>query len=137
MSTSASPSKALRIGLWIVQILLGLAFLAIGSMKLFTPIDDLVKQGMTFASDNPWLPRFIGTSEVLGALGLILPSVTRIMPKLTVAAAAGLIAVMVLAVGYHVAIEKAPAHAAGPIVFALLLGFVLWGRAKAAPIAAR
>ena len=58
---------------------------------------------MTWMYDlSPTLHWISGTAEILGGLGLILPSVTRIMPKLTVYAAYGLALVMVLAAGYHV-----------------------------------
>ena len=42
--------------------------------------------------------RFVGTSELLGALGLILPLVTGILPWLTVLAAAGLAVIQLLAI---------------------------------------
>ncbi len=46
--------------------------------------------------------RFIGVAEILGALGLILPLATGIAPWLTVAAAIGLVIVMVSAAIFSV-----------------------------------
>ena len=44
---------------------------------------------------------FIGVSELLGGLGLILPYATGIAPILTPVAALGLGLVMILAAGFH------------------------------------
>lgn len=136
MSSSSQPSKGLNIGLWVLQVLLGLAFIASGLMKLTTPIDDLVKAGMTWAAEMPWLPRFIGLSEFLGGLGLILPAATRILPILTPIAASLLTVVMVLAVGVHLAAGDV-AHSPPAFILGALSAFVAFGRFKKAPIAAR
>jgi len=47
------------------------------------------------------LVRFIGVSELAGALGLILPAATRIRPGLTPLAALGLSTIMALAMLFH------------------------------------
>jgi hypothetical protein len=92
---------------------------------------------MVWPGDVPAaLVRFIGVSELLGAIGLVLPSLTRIQPRLTPLAAAGLVLVMILAALFHASRGEwgaLPIHA----VFAALAGFVAWGRWKAAPIAPR
>jgi len=129
-------NKKLNVALWVVQVLLALVFLMSGGMKLTAPVADLIAQGMTWAEGREWLPRFIGASEVLGALGLIIPAATRIMPKLTGVAAAALTLVMVLAFGTHLAMGDM-AHAPPSLVLGSLAAFVAWGRLKAAPIAAR
>lgn len=129
-------NKKLNVGLWVVQGLLALVFLMSGGMKLTAPIATLIAQGMTWAEGREWLPRFIGASEVLGAIGLILPAATRIMPKLTGVAAAALALVMVLALGTHVAMGDL-AHAPPSVVLGALAAFVAWGRLKAAPIPSR
>jgi uncharacterized membrane protein YphA (DoxX/SURF4 family) len=131
--TTAKPSKALHITLWIAQVLLAAMFLMAGAMKLSQPIDQL-------ATSLPWvtqvpagLVRFIGLAEVLGGLGLVLPSLLRIQPRLTVLAAIGLVLVMVLAAGFHLSRGESPM--VGPnLVIALLAAFVAWGRSKKAPI---
>ncbi|MCC7111792.1 MAG: DoxX family protein [Deltaproteobacteria bacterium] len=135
-STAKTPSKGLNIGLWVVQALLALAFIGSGMMKLTTPVDELIKMGMTWAADMPWLPKFIGLSEVLGGLGLILPAATRILPILTPVAAALLTLVMVLGVGVHVATGDI-AHSPPAFILGALSAFVAYGRSKLAPIAAR
>ncbi len=132
-SLTSSTSPRWHIALWILQVLLALAFLASGGMKLTTPIDELVKMGMTWAADMPWLPRFIGASEVAGGLGLVLPAATRIAPVLTPIAAAALCFVMVLGVGVH-AFSSDIAHAPPAFILGVLCAVVAYGRLVRAPI---
>src|SRR5437667_10795660 len=75
--------------LWIVQGLLALLFLFAGSMKLILPVEMMTAQ-MPLPLPGLFL-RFIGTAEVAGALGLILPGLLRIRPMLTPLAACGLV----------------------------------------------
>lgn len=118
--------RPLHIALWIVQGLLALAFGAAGFMKLMTPIAALAT-AMPWVESAPWLVRFIGVAEVLGAVGLILPSATRVVPQLTVWAAAGLNTIMVLALGLHVYRSEWSALTA-PFVLGVMASFVVWGR---------
>jgi uncharacterized membrane protein YphA (DoxX/SURF4 family) len=114
--------------LWIVQALLALLFLFAGVAKLVMPVEEMTK--------DIQLPglflRFIGVVEILGALGLILPSLLRIRAGLTPLAAAGLVIVMIgatlisLMIGVVVALM--------PFVTGLLAAFVAYGRWKLAPI---
>lgn len=135
-SPSVPASKGLNIALWIVQVLLGVAFLGAGFMKATTPIADL-------ATKMSWVPvvgeamtRFIGVSELLGGIGLILPAATRIQPKLTGIAGAALALVMVLAAGTHVYLGEFGVIGVN-VVLGGLAGFVAWGRLVKAPIQAR
>src|SRR5947209_8719262 len=84
-------SKKLGAALWTVQGLLALLFLFAGSMKLVMPLEMLTEQ-----SPLPgWFLQFIGVCETLGALGLVLPGLSRIQPILTPLAAAGLVIIMI------------------------------------------
>lgn len=132
-ATTAQPSRGLHLGLWIVQVLLAFAFGAAGLMKSTTPIAEL-GQKLPWVLELPNLARFIGVSELAGALGLVLPSATRIQPKLTGIAAAALVLVMVLAAGFH-AMKGEYGALPVNVVLGALAGFVAWGRLKAAPIA--
>ena len=80
--------------------------------------------------------RFIGVVELLGALGLILPAATRIMPKLTPLAASGLLVVMVLASVTHISRGEYPMIIAN-VVLGALAAFIAWGRLTRAPLGAR
>jgi putative oxidoreductase len=83
-----------------------------------------------------WLVRFIGTSELLGALGLILPAAMRIKPVLTGFAALGLLTIMVLAALFHASRGEFGMLRVNSVLGALA-AFVAWGRLKKAPIPAR
>ena len=129
------PSKALHIALWVVQVALALAFGMIGVTKLTTSNAVLIQQsGELVEKYGVGLIRFIGITEILGALGLILPAALRILPVLTPLAAIGLAIIMSLATALH-------ASKGEPIVtqvaFLLLTLFVVWGRGSKAPISAR
>lgn len=135
-SAPAGEKKGLRVGLWTVQLLLAAAFGMAGFTKVSTPIDALGAM-MPWVLDVPeLLVRFIGLSELLGAIGLVLPAATRIQPRLTPLAAAGLVAVMALAALFHASRGE---WGALPInaVLGSLAAFVAWGRQQAAPITAR
>lgn len=126
-------SKAWNISLWIVQVLLAAMFIMVGLMKTVTPIEELAKMN-PLSADIPNLIRFIGVSELAGGIGLLLPAALRIMPKLTVYAAAALAFVMILALIFHAWRGEYPAIVPN-IVIGLLAAFVAWGRTKKAPIA--
>jgi len=131
-----SANKGLRIGLWLVQALLAFAFAGAGAMKLFTPMAELLAQMAWVSAVPEAMVRFIGAAELAGAIGLILPALTRIKPGLTVLAAGGLTVVMLAAAPFHLSRGEV-----GAIVPNLILGalaaFVAWGRFKKAPIAPR
>jgi hypothetical protein len=109
--------------LWIVQGLLALVFLFAGGMKLVLPIEALTAQ---IALPGSFL-RFIGVSEVLGALGLILPGLTRIRLGLTPIAATGLVMVMTGATVLTGLVSGA-GQALAPFVVGSLAAFVARGR---------
>lgn len=133
--TEQKNSKAIHIALWVVQGLLAVAFGLAGFMKLTAPIAQLAANGMNFVNHySVEMVRFIGLSEVLGALGLILPAALRIKPFLTPLAATGLAITMVLAAFEHIS-QGEPIVA--NLVLLALTGFVAWGRFIKAPIQAK
>jgi uncharacterized membrane protein YphA (DoxX/SURF4 family) len=119
----------MRYALWIVQGLLALLFLFAGVMKFVMSVEEMTQQ---VQMPGAFL-RFIGVCEILGGLGLILPSLLRIRPGLTPLAAAGLIVIMIGATIVSVMIGGVAA-AIAPFVVLLLLAFVAYGRWKVAPI---
>lgn len=136
-TTTSTAPKWLNIVLWIAQILLVVAFGGAAFAKLTTPLDQLGEM-MSFVTVSPaWLVYFIGTMEVLGALGMILPALTRIMPFLTPWAAVGFATIQVLAIGVHASMGETAMTLPINLVLLALSVFVAWGRFKAAPIAAR
>lgn len=134
--TTEQPSKALHISLWVAQALLAVMFLMAGFNKLFQSIEELSKM-LPWAAEMPAaMVRFIGISEILGGLGLLLPSALRIMPRLTPVAAGGLALVMVLASAFHVSRGEASVIPMNLVLMAVAF-FIVWGRSKKAPILAR
>lgn len=133
---SRPSSNKLHVALWIAQIVLAAMFGMAGVMKSMTPMEELAKSMPAMASVPEWLVRFIGVSELLAALGLILPAATRVRPRLTPLAAGGLVTIMVLAMAFHLSRGEVEAV---PVTIALggLALFVLWGRTKKVPIAPR
>ena len=87
----------MNILLWVLQVLLALAFAAHGWLFL-SPPPDIVDQ--MNASLPRWFQLFLGVAEVLAAIGLILPGVTRIKPWLVPLAAAGIMIVLTSAMAY-------------------------------------
>jgi len=123
---------AINVLLWVVQGLLAALFLFAGSMKLVLPVEALAGP---FALPGLFM-RFIGVAEVAGALGLVLPSLLRIQPRLTPAAAAGLVIIMIGAT-VLTGIAGPVAMAAMPALVGVLAGFVAYGRLHTAPISSR
>ena len=122
-SESYRQHRAMTITLWSVQVVLALIFLFAGSMKLILPIEV-----MTAQMPLPGLfLRFIGVCEVAGALGLILPGLTRIQRGLTPLAASGLVVIMVGAVVLTFASEGV-IWAVVPLVVGALAACVAYGR---------
>jgi len=119
----------MNVALWIVQALLAALFLFAGSMKFIMPIEEMTKQ---MPSMPGWFLRFIGVVEILGGLGLILPGLLRIKPRLTPLAAAGLVVIMIGATVIGFVIGPA-SGALIPLVAGVLAAFVAYGRWRVAP----
>ena len=130
------PRTGLHVALWGGQVLLAALFGGAGFTKLTGSMAELPAM-IPWTADVPEaLVRFIGTSELLGAIGLLLPSIFKIQPKLSALAAAGLTTVMVLASLFHLVRGEygvIPMNA----VLGSIAAFVAWGRAYGRPIPAR
>lgn len=127
-----------NIGLWVAQVLLAVVYLMAGGMKLTQPMTGLAAMGMGYATQLPELfVRFVGLMEVLGAVGLIAPAATRILPFLTPLAAAGLAFVQVSAIVLHALRGETAMTLPVNLVLLALALFVLWGRTRKAKIAPR
>lgn len=92
----------MNVVLWILQIALAAMFGLSGLGKLFQPRARLAAQYPWVTDFSDPVVKLIGIMEVLGALGLILPAATGVLPILTAIAATGLAAMMLLAVLLHV-----------------------------------
>jgi uncharacterized membrane protein YphA (DoxX/SURF4 family) len=125
-------SWAMDIAAWVAQVIAALAFGFHGYLLVFRPKQAL--QQFPWAGDVPEnLKRFIGTAELVGAIGLIVPAVTKLLPWLTPLAAVGLAAIMVLAAVFHISRRESLG-----VVFNLVLGaiaaFVAYARYVVVPL---
>jgi hypothetical protein len=123
----------MNIVLWIVQVLLALAFAAHGWLFLSPPPAIAVQMN---ASMPRWFQLFLGVAEVLAAVGLTIPGVTKIMPWLVAWAAGGLMIVMVSATAFH-ALRGELSSAAITLVLLALATFVAYMRGRVLPIGGR
>jgi hypothetical protein len=134
IATKSGGTKGLNVVLWVAQILLAIGFGMAGFMKLGTPYAELA-QKMAWARLTPEpLVKFIGASELAGALGMILPAASRIRPVLTPLAATGFVVIMILAAALHLYLGEAPV---ADVILGGIAALVAWGRFRKAPIPPR
>ena len=92
----------MTVAFWVIAVLLAVFYLYSGGLKLLRTPEQLRPMMAWTATVPVALVRTLGVVEILGALGLILPALTRLAPILTVVAAAGLVVLQLLATGLHV-----------------------------------
>jgi len=109
--------------LWTAQIVLAALFLFAGITKLLMPAAALEAQAHLPAA----FLKFIGVCETLGAIGLIVPSLTRIRVELTPIAAAGLVIIMTGATVITIA-QGPMAGAIVPALVGTIAAYVARGR---------
>jgi len=118
----------MNVVLWVVAGLLAAAFLAAGLTKVTSPREKLLER-MAWVNDFPQSQvKAIGALEVLGAIGLVLPALTKIAPVLVPLAATGLVLTMAGAVVVHLRRGDGFGAAVPSLVLGLLSLFVAWGR---------
>jgi uncharacterized membrane protein YphA (DoxX/SURF4 family) len=117
----------MNIVLWIVQALLALIFLMAGFMKASMPVSTLQKNMAWVSAVPASFVRFIGVAELLAAIGLILPAATHIASWLTVAAAVGLVVVMLSAAVFHASRREYSMIGVNAVLL-LLAVFIVVGR---------
>jgi hypothetical protein len=123
----------MNIVLWVLQILLALAFAAHGWLLLVPPAAMIEQMNASMA---PGFRVFLGVAEVLAAIGLTLPGAARVLPWLVSSAAAGLMIVMISATVFHVARGEVSSAIVTAVLFALAT-FVAYMRWKVMPIRSR
>ncbi|NRD57803.1 DoxX family protein [Corallococcus exiguus] len=136
VGVSAKPSKALHVGLWVVQALLGITFLGSGIWKALTPLPELAAMIPWAGQVSPAFLYFIVAVDLAGGMGVVLPSLTRVKPGLTVLAALGCALLQVSAIVFHFSRGEAANTPFNFFLVALSL-FVFWGRRTRAPIKPR
>lgn len=118
--------------LWIVQSLLAITFLMAGVLHGF--LRETAKEILKWPAEAaPSLLIFIGVSEILGAVGLILPALTGILTWLTALAALGLVVILILAMLFHLRRGEYPNIGFNLILLALA-AYVAYGRWVLVPL---
>jgi hypothetical protein len=140
-TTDSSESKItsswpLRASLWFSQILLAAVYLPAGMMKLFSPVSSVASQ-IPWAAEVPeWFLRSIGFIDIAAALGILLPTLLRLYPRLAPTAAAGSVLLQICAMIFH-------SYRGEWMVVPMnlcILGLSWWvyiGRLKKAPVVSR
>ncbi|MDE2772574.1 MAG: DoxX family protein [Gemmatimonadota bacterium] len=114
---------------WSVQLLLAVLFLGAGGTKILTPTPELAARFTWVVYVPSWSPKVIGVLELAGAVGLVAPAATGIIPALTPAAAAGLALTMAVAGLLHIRLGEY-SQAVVPLVLLALCFFVAHGRLR-------
>jgi uncharacterized membrane protein YphA (DoxX/SURF4 family) len=123
----------MNVVLWILQVLLALAFLAHGWLFLAPPPEIAAKMNESLPR---WFQLFLGVAEILAGIGLTLPGITRIKPWLVVWAAGGIMIVMVSATVWH-AVRGEISSAIVTLVLLAMATFVAYMRYRVRPIPSR
>ncbi|WP_412543185.1 DoxX family protein [Longispora sp. K20-0274] len=141
--TASTPGRRRAVltgALWLLQILGGLFFAGSGFGKVLLFDDALYAAAPRAVAWYAAVPQplivFIGVVEVLGGIGLFLPSMARVWPKLTPLAGAGLALTMVLAAGFHV-VRGEYALVPATVVLGGIAAFVAVGRWRRRPVGPR
>jgi len=123
----------MNILLWVLQALLALAFFAHGVLFLFPPAAIAEQMNATLPR---WFQLFLGVAEVLAAVGLTLPALTRSQTWLVPSAAAGIMIVMISATVFHL-MRGEISSAVITFVLLAMATFVAYMRWRTAPIQVR
>jgi uncharacterized membrane protein YphA (DoxX/SURF4 family) len=130
---SAEEESVMNMVLWVLQVLLAVAFFAHGVMMVAPPAGVAAQMNATLPR---WFQLFLGIAEVLAAVGLVLPGLTRIQTWLVSWAAGGIVIVMISATGYHLARGEV-SSAVITLILLVMAAFVAYMRYRVLPIGAR
>jgi uncharacterized membrane protein YphA (DoxX/SURF4 family) len=111
---------------WIVQVFLAVEFLFHGWIFISPP--PMMAEAIAMGGLSVWFRQFIGVAEVLAAIGLIGPGLTRILPTATPLAALGLTIVLGSATIFHIARNEIPnaISALNLLLLVVVTGYVRW-----------
>lgn len=116
--------------LWIGQALLAVIFLFSGINKSIFTERELIDKGQTgVVGLQDKVIHFIGITEILGAVGIVIPWLTGIWPALTPAAGICLAILMLLAAPIHYRLKEFGNVAINIVIFIMAV-LVAWGRAQ-------
>ena len=122
-----APSRRLSVVLLLVQGLLFLLFVGTGVWKLVTPIAKLAAIFPWMGQVSPTFLRATAVIDLLGGIGVFVPTLTRIKPGLAIVAALGCAALQICAIVFHVSRGEA-SNTPFNVLLVVLSLFVAWGR---------
>jgi|SRR5439155_15595865 len=121
----------MNIALWVMQVLTAVGFGGHGFLLVSRPQRMGERVPWVRALPTPFV-RVLGVLEILGAIGVVIPAATGVLPSLTVAAAGGLVAMMLLAIVFHAMRREWP-NIGLNLVLGTLAFAVAYGRAVIEP----
>lgn len=137
--TMHHPRTSMNIALWALQVLSGTFWCVTGFGKILCLNQTIWSQTLPrvpwFSAVPQGLFVFIGICEFLGGVGLILPAITGVKPRLTPFAAIGLALVMILAAGFHIMRGEYSSFLPFNLALAGICAFIAYGRLFVRPIA--
>lgn len=124
--------------MWFAQWILAYIYGSSGIALTSQPILALAMMGARYAIDYPELfTRLVGVVQILGAVGIVLPALTRIAPALTPAAALCLSVMQLAAIAFLASRGELGSSAPANAMLLCLSLLVLWGRTAKVPIPPR
>ncbi len=98
-------------------------------MKLFQPIEKLALMWPWAGQISESLVKLTGIIDLLGSIGIVAPTLFKIKLRLTIIAAWAIVLLMICASVFHILRGEASLIGAN-IIFAIMAGFLAWGRAR-------
>lgn len=128
MKNEQKISKRMNLVVWIAQCILATGFIWAASMKLLQSPEKLAEM-WSWTASNPELVKLTGILDLLAGIGLTLPALLNIQPRLTIYTAYGTILLMIAASIFHILRGEASQIGVN-IFFAGMAGFIAWARNK-------
>lgn len=125
-------STPLKLGLWLAQTIICILFVLFGCLKLMLPVEKLAAMWVWPGQVPVWLLHLVGVLDIAGGIGVLLPAITHIQPRLVVYAALGCTALQLCAIIFHVSRGEVGVVWLNCILLGLA-AFILWGRGRKAP----
>ncbi|SNS86752.1 DoxX-like family protein [Asanoa hainanensis] len=118
----------MNVVLWIIAIVLAIAFVGAGLMKMLQPKEKLIETGLGWTEGfSPNAVKAIGALDFLAGLGLVLPALFGVAEILVPLAAVGIVLLMIGAIVVHGRRRETPMVIAN-LVLLVLAAVVAWGR---------
>ncbi len=119
--------------LWLLQIVLALAFLALGLLMVTRSRERLLRVAGWVEDFPEWVVTTIGVLELLGAVGVVLPGVLGVAGVLVPVAALGLVVLLIGAIVTHL-LRGEQDEVGMPVALLIAAAVVAAGRLSAWPL---